>query len=157
MYLAIVVLLMGALPVLSVVAETAWSSEGADVLIVVGRWFVFWPVGVRLLLAGVRQCLNPAYTAETIFGCRDPIARKLVVEIGFGNLAMGTVGAVSLAVPGWLVPAALLGAIYYGLAGLGHLRGGERNRIETIAMVSDLFIAAVLVAWLLARAAVGAT
>ena len=36
------------------------------------------------------------------------------------------------------IPAAVVGALYYGLAGAGHLIRPERNSIEEIALVSDL-------------------
>ena len=30
----------------------------------VGKWFVFWTVGIQLFLAGLRQIVQPRYTAE---------------------------------------------------------------------------------------------
>ena len=59
MYLA-VVLLMGVLPIASVLAEIAFSHSETRLPIFIGKWFVFWAVGVRLLLAGLRQIVNPA-------------------------------------------------------------------------------------------------
>ena len=43
----------------------AWRSLD-HYLCLVGRWFVFWAVGVRLSLAGLRQFLQPAFTARQI-------------------------------------------------------------------------------------------
>jgi hypothetical protein len=71
MYLAVVVLLMGVLPAVSIVAEAALSHGGADLTLLIGKWFVFWSVGVRLILAGLRQTANPSFTAESIFEVRD--------------------------------------------------------------------------------------
>jgi hypothetical protein len=71
MYLAVVVLLMGVLPAVSIVAEAALSHGGADLTLLIGKWFVFWSVGVRLILAGLRQIADPSFTAESIFGVRD--------------------------------------------------------------------------------------
>jgi len=45
--------------------------------------------------------------------------------------------------PTWLVPAAVAGMIFYGLAGINHI-AAKRNSHQTIALLSDLFVAAVL-------------
>jgi predicted DNA repair protein MutK len=112
---------------------------------------VFWGVGLRLLLAGLKQVAQPSFTAEKIFGVTDEKAFPLVQEIGFGNLSIGLLGAVSLFQPNWVVPAALVGCIFFGLAGLKHLTQPARNRNETIAMVSDIGISAVLAIYLAAH------
>ena len=116
----------------------------------IGKWFVFWAVGVRLLLAGFMQTLRPQFTAERIFDTNAAAALGMVREIGFGNIAMGTIGALSLWLGGWLLPAAVAGGLYYGLAGLGHVVRCSGNAMERVAMASDFFIFAVLalfVAW----------
>jgi hypothetical protein len=150
MYLVVVVLLMGVLPVVSIVAEAALSHGGADLAHLIGKWFVFWPVGVRLILAGLRQIANPSFTAESIFGVRDKGALTIVRELGFGNLSIGLLGACALFTSGWITPAAVAGGLFYGLAGVQHLMKGDRNTKETIAMVSDLFIFLVLAGYVVA-------
>ena len=97
MYLAVVVLLMAVLPIASIVAESILARGGADLLWLIGKWFVFWSVGVRLMLAGLRQVFNPAFTAETIFGVKEKAALTIVRELGFGNLSIGLLGVLSLA------------------------------------------------------------
>ena len=150
MYFATVLLLMLVLPVVSVVSEAVFAGN-ADLLFLVGRWFVFWGVGLRLLLAGLKQVAQPSFTAEKIFGVTDEKAFPLVQEIGFGNLSIGLLGAASLFQPNWVVPAALVGCIFFGLAGLKHLTQPSRNRSETIAMLSDIGISAVLAIYLAAH------
>ena len=49
-------------------------------------------------------------------------------------------GLASLIRPEWVVPAAIAGGLYYGLAGLGHLFRPNRNLKEQAALVSDLAI-----------------
>ena len=136
MYLAVVVLLMGVFPVASVLAEIAFSHGETGLPILIGKWFVFWGVGVRLLLAGLRQIVNPAFTAETIFGVKDKAALTIVQELGFGNLSIGLLGAISLLNRDWIAPAAITGGLFYGLAAVMHLTKGDRNANETIAMGS---------------------
>jgi len=59
-------------------------------------------------------------------------------------VTMGSVAIASLFAPSWVTPAAMLGAIYYGLAGINHCFHRGRNRLQNIALVSDLFAAVVL-------------
>jgi hypothetical protein len=82
-----------------------------------GRWFVFWAVGVRLLLSGVIQVVRPDFTSKRIFEIEDPRVFGIVREVGFGNIAIGTIGLASLINIGWVVPSAVAGGLYYGLAG----------------------------------------
>ena len=150
MYLAMIILLMGALPVASIAIEFAHLSDGAGLLSLIGKWFVFWPVGVRLLLAGLRQVVDPKFTAGTIFGVKDKAALVVVQELGFANLSIGALGALSLVRQQWIVPAAITGGLFYGLAGIKHVLRSDRNGIENIAMASDLFILIVLAGYLAA-------
>jgi hypothetical protein len=72
------------------------SIEGALLWAVVGKWWVFWAVGVRLLSAGIRQILQPRFTSETILGIKGAEVLMVVRELGFANAAIGTVGVASL-------------------------------------------------------------
>jgi hypothetical protein len=148
MYLAIIILLMGVLPIASILVEFLLLHSSTDLLFLLGKWFVFWSIGVRLLLAGLRQIANPQFTAETIFDVKEKAALTIVQELGFGNLAIGLLGALTLFNRQWIAPAAIVGALFYGLAGIKHLVKGDRNATENIAMISDLFIAVVLAIYL---------
>jgi hypothetical protein len=148
MYVLIVIALMLALPLISIVAQILLTDHGAlqsaSNLVVVAKWYVFWAVGVRLSLAGLRQIIQPRYTAETLLGFKGSDALFFVRELGFANVAMGSVAIASLFAPSWVTPAAMLGAIYYGLAGIIHCFHKNRNKLENVALVSDLFAAVVL-------------
>ncbi len=142
MYYAMIVLLMGVLPIASIVVERL--IDNADLAVLLGKWFVFWACGVRLLLAGVRQIANPTFTADTIFGIADKDAGKIVSELGFANVAIGVLSVASIARPDWVLPAAIVAGLYYGLAGVKHVFNASRNRIENWATASDLGIFVVL-------------
>ncbi|MCG7394191.1 hypothetical protein MHY87_14895 [Microvirga sp. ACRRW] len=150
MYLGMITLTMAVLPLLSIGIEYPLTPRG-NLVFLVGKWFVFWAVGVRLLLAGLHQIFKPAFTSETIFRIKDPDARKIVMELGFGNIAIALVALVSVYRTEWLTPAAFAGAVFYGLAGLQHLRNSERTGIENMALASDLFVAAIMIFYLVAR------
>jgi hypothetical protein len=53
--------------------------------------------------------LRPSFTARDIFEIDDPKASKLVIEIGFGNLAIGLASIASLYFPEWIPGMALAG------------------------------------------------
>ena len=150
MYYAIVISLMGVLPALSIAFEASLvhSSVGWPLI---GKWFVFWAGGVRLLLAGLRQVAQPAYTAKHLLGVEGSDVHLVVRELGYANIAFGTVGIFSLRAPGWTGAAALAGGIFYGLAGVNHVLQRQRNRLQNTAMVSDLFAAVVLLGYCLWR------
>lgn len=143
LYYVVVIGFMLVLPVISIGVE-AFSMAGADPWVLALKWFVFWGVGARLLVAGVRQILRPAFTAKDIFDIDDPNAGKIVQELGFWNVSGGLIALLSLFWPGWAIPAAIAGGLFYGLAGWQHWRNGHRTGNENLAMVSDLLIFALL-------------
>src|SRR5690606_10185083 len=114
-----------------------------------GKWFVFF-LGLRLLVAGLNQIARPDFTAQTIFRVSDPNALKVVNELGFGNVAIGTLGALTIFNAAWLVPAAIALLIFYVLAGAKHVLNSQRTVPENRALWSDLWAAVVLVGWLVA-------
>jgi hypothetical protein len=148
MYPAIIVLLMLVLPAASVLVDYVHTPTPDTLMPLVGKWFVFWAVGVRLGLAGIRQFFQPRFTAEKIFGMKGDEALPLVRELGIANFALGVVGVASLAEPSFVLPAAIAAAIFYGVAGFQHLAQKERNGNENIAMASDLFAFVVLAAFI---------
>jgi hypothetical protein len=140
MHFAAILLLLFFLPIATVLAEKLLFQSTADWMTLVGRWFVFWAVGVRLFLAGVMQVARPDFTSHRIFEIKDPTMFGIVREVGFGNIAMGTIGLASLINTGWVVPAAVAGGLFYGLAGVGHQARGGGNFLECTAMISDYLI-----------------
>jgi hypothetical protein len=144
MYFAVVILLLLIFPVASVVVDAATSGNTVSVLSLMGRWFVFWAVGVRLFIAGARQVIQPRFTAEEIFGIHDAASFPILRELGFANLSIGLLGICSVFRPAWIVPAAIVGGLYYGLAGIGHVFQKNKNAKEYTAMISDGFVFVVL-------------
>lgn len=151
MYLAVVLLTMLILPALSMALEHALRPELA-LIALLGRWFVFWGLGVRLGLAGARQLIQPAFTARQIFHVTGDEALILVQELGVANLAASAVAVLSLGLPTFVAPAAIYGAVFYGVAGARHIASRSRSAKETIALVSDLFIALIFAAFIAANA-----
>jgi hypothetical protein len=111
MYLVSVILLLLVFPAGSVAFEALAQGGNADLLHLAGKWFVFWGIGVRLFIAGVRQVAQPRFTAEEIFALKEPATYVVVREVGFGNLAMGTLGLLTLPFASFLIPSAIVGAL----------------------------------------------
>jgi hypothetical protein len=148
MYVPVVMALMFLFPLVSIVAQIVLTDHGAlnaaAALGILARWYVFWAVGVRLSLAGIRQIFQPRFTAQTILGLNGSDALILVRELGFANAAIGAAGVGTLFAPTWVPPLAMLGAIFYGLAGINHCFHKNRNRLQNLALVSDLFAGLIL-------------
>ena len=150
MYIVLVLLVMLFLPLFSVVHELYFHANHAGVLFLVGKWYVFWGVGVRLASAGIRQALNPRYTAETLLGLKTSEPWFVVRELGFANIAIGVVALGSILTRNWVTPSALAGAVFYGLAGINHLVAKNRNRLQNVALLTGLFASGILCTYCLA-------
>lgn len=145
LYLISILLFMLILPIISIAFE--WGTLPAWPLI--GKWFVFWAVGIRLFIAGARQITKPEFTAKDIFHIDSQESLVIVRELGFANLSIGLAGILSLLKPGWTEIAAITGGLFFGLAGLLHVQKKRGSTNEVIAMISDLFIFLVIVLYLL--------
>jgi hypothetical protein len=143
MYIAIVALTMFFLPAASVLIERAVHPE-APIIFLVGRWFVFWGVGVRLGLAEMRQFFQPGFTAKEIFHMQSDEALPIVRELGIANVATGLVGLLALRFSTFILPVSIAAGVFYGVAGVRHMADRGRSTNETIAMVSDMFLFFVL-------------
>jgi len=132
-----------------VIVQLSVFKNTTGILPLVGEWFVFWAVGVRLLIAGLRQVVNPQFTAEKIFDIKSAEPLPVVRELGFANISTGILGVCSIFNSSWVMPAAIVGGLFYGLAGLGHVFKKERNLLENVAMYSDLFVFIILFVYII--------
>jgi len=138
-YLLSLLLLMAILPAISVWVDYV-PYPGAPLMVLVGKWFVFWAVGVRLFAAGLRQVTKPLFTLQQIFHIKDPSGQVVVKELGFANICFGLTGMLSLFIPDWRPAAAFAGGLYMGIAGIYHLIKKPESPNEVLAMVSDIYI-----------------
>ncbi len=157
-YLFYIVTVMFLLPVLSVYAEFYFTRKRRQQTLqtsafaytaVLFKWFVFWAVGVRLFSAGLSQVFHPEMTASIL---SLPVAADVIVkELGLANLVMGTAAIVSIWAVSWRPTAAFTGALYLGVAGVLHLMRLPHglSHKESVAMVSDLMIAVLVMLYLL--------
>jgi hypothetical protein len=124
--IAFILILMVAAPIAAIAIEAV--TAGGSLTALAGKWFVFF-LGLRLVIAGVSQTVRPQLTAQ-ILRIADPSALKIVNELGFANVAMGALGVLMIFNAGWLVPGAIVLAIFYALAGGKHVLNAERTSPE---------------------------
>jgi hypothetical protein len=138
-YPFIVFLLMFLLPAISITWEIL--LEGATFgWPLIGKWIVFWCVGIRLFTAGIKQASNPEYAASNIFRLKAKESLVIIRELGFANIALGVMGILSVINSNWRSIAAITGGIFFGLAGIQHLFKKPDSRNELIAMITDLYV-----------------
>ncbi|MFZ4895432.1 DUF6790 family protein [Plantibacter sp. Mn2098] len=143
-YFILVILQTVILPIASGVIELA--TVGGDPVLVFGKWWVFWGVGTRLLVAGVVQVSGNGMTSA-ILGATTPSVQEqqLTRELGFANVAMGLAGLLAF-VSGWALPAGLAGGVFLLIAGIMHVPKRGKNAQETLATWTDLIVGVVVVA-----------
>ncbi|HET6299849.1 DUF6790 family protein [Microbacterium sp.] len=146
-YLVLIALTV-VLPIVFGVSEAV--STGGDVILILGKWWVFWGIGARLAGAGLMQLLNPSFTTK-ILGTAEPTGTELQVvrELGAANLGMGLAGLLAL-VQDWFVPGGLAGGVFLLIAGIMHVAKRGKGAYETLATWTDLLVAvvyAVSVVW----------
>lgn len=143
-YFIMVVSFMLVFPCLSIIIESdkifSWT--------LIGKWFIFWGVGVRLLLTGIKQVLNPKYTAEEILGIKEKESYLVIKELGFSNVCFGIGGVLSIINNHWLPIVGIIGGLYYAFAGILHIFNKKRKLNENIAMISDMGISFIILLYL---------
>jgi hypothetical protein len=148
-YLIIVILLMCILPAIAVITEFYLNRPQSLSMILIGKWFLFWAVGIRLFTAGCKQVINPSFTSKTIFHIENKESFIIVKELGFANICIGSIAIISLFLPGWRMAAAFSGGLFLGIAGINHLIKKPAGLNERVAMVSDLFIGIILLLFII--------
>ena len=147
-YLAMNIFLLFILPFSSIMGEFIMEKEPLD-WILIGKWFIFWAIGIRLFTAGIKQSSNPEFTASSIFKMKSSESFVVIRELGFANIALGVMGILSVINSNWRMLAAITGGLFFGLAGIQHLFKKPDSRNELIAMLYDLIVLLIIVLYLI--------
>jgi hypothetical protein len=142
-----VLFFMFLLPMVSIWIDVRYES-GIFGWAIIGKWFIFWALGLRLFIAGVRQCTNPAFTAKQIFNINNDESFPVIRELGFANICLGLISIISLFNANFREPAAIGGGLYFGLAGFLHVFKKPASKNEVIALFSDFFIFLLMLVYL---------
>ena len=148
MYAVSVLLSMVLLPIVSIGTEHYILHSPAPLMLLVGKWFVFWSAGVRISGAGLRQFFQPRFTVEEIFGMRSEDSLPFVRELGIANFATGTVGVLSIVQSSFILPVAIIAALFFGIAGIRHLTDKHRGQKQNLAMATGLFVSLVFIGYI---------
>lgn len=135
------------LPLVSGTIELA--TTGGNPIEIYGRWWAFWGVGTRLVVAGTVQLVRPETTAA-ILGTRQPTESELQIakELSTANLGMGLAGLLAIH-PVWAAPAGAAGGVFLLIAGLIHVVKKDKNAAETLATWTDLLVGVITVVFAL--------
>ncbi|HUI29161.1 MAG TPA: DUF6790 family protein [Candidatus Acidoferrales bacterium] len=147
MYILTVVLLAFVFPVISILTDVFLFKSASSTMYLVGKWFVFWGVGIRFFTAGLRQSITPRFTAEKIFGFKTDEPLVFVQELGFANISSGLLGILTIFDGNWILPSAIIGGSFYGLAGIKHLTRSGRSSTENVTTYSDLLMSIILLVY----------
>jgi hypothetical protein len=148
-YIIVVAILTFILPLVCSVGQILINKDTPVSFALIGKWFIFSAVGLRLFIAGIKQTTDPAFTAKNIFHLDNPESFPIVRELGFANLCFGIVGIISLFLPQWRVVSAFGSGLYYGIAGLQHFLKKPVGTNEKFALVTDVIIFLLLLVYFL--------
>lgn len=155
-YFILVIAQTVVLPIISGVIELL--LVGGDPVLVFGKWWAFWGVGTRLLVAGLVQVSGKGPTAAILGATAVSVQeRQLTRELGTANVGMGVAGLLAL-VPGWALPAGAAGGIFLLIAGAMHVAKKNKGAQENLATWTDLLVGVVILilgVYTLIRAVVG--
>lgn len=146
-YIVVVSVLTFILPLVCSAGQILMCKNTSFSFGLIGQWFIFSAVGLRLFIAGIKQTTDPAFTAREIFHLDNPGSFPIVRELGFANLCFGLIGIVSLFFPQWRVVSAFGSGLYYGIAGLQHFFKKPVGTNEKFALVTDVIIFLLLSAY----------
>jgi hypothetical protein len=145
-YLLMNLLLLIVMPAISIGAEIIFEHELFNWQLI-GKWFIFWAVGIRLFTAGISQASNPGFTAR-IFQMKHQESFVVIRELGFANISLGVMGILSVIHNDWRLLAAIAGGLFLGIAGIQHLFKKPDSQNEVIAMFYDLTVLLVILFYL---------
>ena len=149
-YLLLNISLIFILPLLSIVGEFI-NDKVPITWELAAKWFIFWTIGIRLFVAGVKQASNPEFTATKLFNLKTRESYVVIRELGFANISLGMMGVLSVINDSWRLIAAITGGLYLGFAGLQHCLKKADSKNEMIAMIYDLLVFVIILLYLILK------
>ncbi len=131
-------------PIFAIIVDGFILKSEVSAFKLLFKWFVFSGIGLRLFTAGLKQAINPSFTAKEIFKASEEKSFLIVREIGFANISIGLVAILSLFLPEFRLTISIVGSVYFGLAGCLHFFNKMRSREELFPMISDFYIFCVI-------------
>jgi hypothetical protein len=107
---------------------------------IIGNWFIFWSIGIRLFTAGLMQIFNPNYTANLLqLNLNDLI---VIRELGLSNSSIGLLGIISFFKYGLQKYVCLYILIFFSGASIIHITRllQHTHFDEIITLITNVFI-----------------
>ena len=146
-YIIVVSVLTFVLPIICSIVQMLISKDTPLSFELIGKWFIFSAVGLRLFIAGIKQTTDPAFTAKDIFHIDNTDSFAIIRELGFANICFGLIGIISLFLPQWRIVSAFGSGLYYGIAGIQHFLKKPVGTNERFALITDICIFIVLLTY----------
>jgi hypothetical protein len=112
------------------------------------KWFIFWSVGIRLFFKGVKLASTPQFTGLSLSSFKNRESYLVLLELGFANMALGSMGILSVINGQWRLIAAIAAAIYFGLSDMLRFLKKPGSLHELVALLFNLLVFAGLVSYL---------
>jgi len=106
---------------------------------IIGNWFIFWSIGIRLFTTGLMQIFNPVYTANLLqLNLNDFI---VIRELGLSNFSIGLLGIISFFKHGLQKYVCLYILIFFSGASIIHITRLLQYAYldEIITLITNIF------------------
>ncbi len=108
-------------PIVTSIVDIYIHNEKYSNLNIWYKWFLFWSIGIRLLLIGIKKVLFPLFYIKKVYKsyCNQP---NIIKDFGFSYISIGILGIISLFYDNWKFPTYITGSILYLLIGLNYFK-----------------------------------
>ncbi len=127
------------MPLCSIIIELIYKKDSPDPGLI-GKWFIFWGLGVYLLASGIVHMVRPLADLNRFYGSKDQVARGMVRKLGIAKITMGVAGILSLFNGQLLEITALMTVVYFGMTTLWYFLRKADPAYEAFTLVSDLML-----------------
>ena len=136
------ILFVFALPILSVIVQHHLTKVDITPALL-GRWFILWVVGIRLLVVGFAKVIHSGRKGNAVLlNSDDGIGLSKIT--GLAKMALAGLGFLCVAYDQWsLLPTITVG-IYLGLAGFQHDFKKPTTSEGWISMSYDMIVCTVI-------------
>lgn len=147
-YIVDVYLFTVLLPFIAICVE-AIRSDGRILATVIEKWFLFFAIGMRFLLGGIRRTARIKFRTGKIFHIEKRKCCPVLRELGITNFSFGTVAVISFFIPSWRNITAFGSCLYYGAAAFSELLIKQAGMNHVFMLFSNVCIFLILLLLLL--------
>jgi len=111
-------LLLAILPLLSAAAEHHFVHASISIILL-GKWFMFWTIGIRLLIKGFVQVIRSRRNGNSSLLSKDE-TWEVAKILGLAKMALAGMGFLCVVNDQWSLLATITVGVYLGLTGFQH-------------------------------------